>query len=336
MFADGHLPWQGATAMLHRQAVKLAIGLGPHNPGVLFYLKRACRGYGYELHDRGDCLEVRKDNRSILIPQKHFIHARTIAREFDVFFDAVVCEQSNGRFVVDYSRPRLHTCKSSGLQFELAGFSERSDVVKGYLHWYTPNPGDCVFDIGANCGISTYRFSKLVGHEGKVIALEPDPLNYALLRRNIARHNLRNVVAVHAAVANKRGLARFYADGSLGSCLADLPSVGTVARVQFVPTVTLADAFARWGEPDFCKIDIEGAEIQVLASAKDLLAEARTHFALDTSHIVRGQPTARSIERIFRESGFEVESAVISGAMTTWAKPVVNPVAAPEVAHRAA
>jgi len=133
MLPERHLSWQAVAAQLHRQAVRLAIALGPRNRGVLLYLKHVCSRYECEPLNRGDCLEFRKDSRSILLPEKHFAHASTIARYFDVFFDAVQCDVSEGRSIVDYSKPRLHTCKSLGLQFELAGFSERSDVVEGYL-----------------------------------------------------------------------------------------------------------------------------------------------------------------------------------------------------------
>ncbi len=201
------------------------------------------------------------------------------------------------------------------------GFLNEVTLSRGICVGYIPGPGDCVFDIGANCGLSTYCFSTLVGPEGRVIAFEPDPLSYSLLLRNIARHRLRNVTPVNAALAATRGTAPFYADGSIGSCLAGMPSLTTVAPVHAVETVTLEDAFSRWGEPDFCKIDIEGAEIQVLTAAKQLLAKVSTHFALDTSHSVGGRPTAAAIEQIFRESGFEVESGLVSDAMTTWAKP---------------
>jgi hypothetical protein len=100
----------------------------------------------------------------------------------------------------------------------------------------------------------------------------------------------------------------------------------SVGNVVSVPTVTLADAFAQWGPPTFCKIDIEGAEIAVIDAAHDLLRNSTCHFALDTNHLVGGAFTDTRIEDLFRRSGYEATSAN-KGMKTTWARPA--PASAP-------
>ncbi len=257
----------------------------------------------------------------MLVSRSHFVYLPTLAEQFDVCFTPVVPDFRDGAPVVDYSRPRLHTYRKSGLQFELAAFPEEDEMIEAYFRWYKPAPGDCVFDVGAHCGVSTYFLSRLVGPMGRVIAFEPDALNHSLLLHNIRRHRLKNVTVVNAAVAQTTGRAAFYREGALGSCLSRCSPRGTAGTTETVTTISLADAFSRWGVPDLCKIDIEGAEIEVIAAAAELLVHAKTHFTLDTSHIVRGRLTAPAIERLFRAYGFEVESAPVAGIMTTWARP---------------
>jgi FkbM family methyltransferase len=308
-------------ARLRYQLTKAAIALGPSNPLVHFLLQQQCQKHQCELVDAGSVLRIQKGNRAILLSNIHFVYAPDIAERFDLYFETVVPVLRDGGLVVDYSRPAVHTYKSSGLPFELAAFPEEQEAVEGYFHWYRPQPGDRVFDIGAHCGVSTYHLSKLVGSRGRVIAFEPDALNHALLLRNIERHGLTNVTVVKSALAEKTGRAEFHHEGTLGSCLSHWSRRRSVGNTYSVETITLSDAFRHWGIPDFCKMDIEGAELGVIEEASQLLRITKTQFALDTNHIVKGSLTALRIEKMFRAYGFHAASAVIAGSMTTWAQP---------------
>jgi len=306
---------------LHYLLTKVVIHLGSGNPLVGFLLRRGCRQHGVELFLRGEALELRKDNRAMLLSHRHFVYAPDMAQRFDTYFSPLVPSDSNGVSTVDYSSPRLQTYKKSGLQFELASFPEEDEAIEGYFRWYRPQPGDTVFDIGAHCGVSTYHFSKLVGPTGRVIAFEPDPLNHSLLLRNIARHELGNVTPLKIAIAGSRGQAAFHCEGTIGSGLARHSSRAAAGSVEIVETITLADSFERWGIPALCKIDIEGAETEVIGAAGELLKTARTQFALDTNHLVNGSLTNAEIEKLFTNYGYEAMSAEVEGMMTTWARP---------------
>ncbi len=62
---------------------------------------------------------------------------------------------------------------------------------------------DVVLDIGANIGYYTLILAKLVGKKGRVFAFEPDPTNFALLKKNISINGYKNVILVPKAVAGK-------------------------------------------------------------------------------------------------------------------------------------
>src|SRR5512138_2867115 len=53
--------------------------------------------------------------------------------------------------------------------------------------------GMVVVDIGANIGYYTLLFARLVGPQGRVIAFEPDPATFALLKKNVDSNQHRNV-----------------------------------------------------------------------------------------------------------------------------------------------
>ena len=306
---------------IHHALTKIAIKLGPRNPFIAALIRRRCRRYGVEVVFGQAFLELRKSDRSMRISVRHFVYVMDLAQRFELYFSPVEPTESGGRRVVDYSTPAVQTYRRSRLQFEIASIPEEDEVIEDYCRFYRPGAGDLVFDIGANCGVSTYYLSKLVGPAGRVVAFEPDPLNHSILLRNIERHCLKNVVPVNAAIASTDGHLSFHSEGSIGSGLARNSSRASVGSVLTVKCMTLRTAFSTWGEPAFCKVDIEGAELDVIASSLNLLRGSKTHFVLDTNHIQRGALTSLPIEKLFRSIGFESFSDKSAGSMTTWAGP---------------
>jgi FkbM family methyltransferase len=279
--------------MLRRAITSTIIRLGPQNALVCFLIDRKCRQFGARLTNKGSFLSLQKDKREMRLALKHFVYAPDMAERFDIYFSPLVPTETSGMLMLDFSRPGIvQTYASSGLQFQMASFPEEDDAIASYFHWYTPKAGETVYDVGAHCGVSTYHFSKLVGPTGRVIAFEPDPVNYSLLLLNIERHQLSNVTPLQIAISDACGEAEFNCEETIGSGLMQHSTRASVGKVIKVKTVTLEDAFLEWEPPSFCKIDIEGAEIAVISAARDLLQKAFCQFALDTNHLVDGGYTA--------------------------------------------
>ena len=133
-------------------------------------------------------------------------------------------------------------------------------------------PGSTVLDVGANVGAYTLLFAQWAGPAGRVIAFEPAPASVAGLRRQLKLNGLENrVEVVQAAVAGTVGAASFDCDGASGAnALATSP--GDARSVITVSTTTI-DAFCgeRGIRPDVIKIDVEGAELDVLRGARRTL-----------------------------------------------------------------
>ena len=136
--------------------------------------------------------------------------------------------------------------------------------------------GDRIFDIGANIGILTLLMARHGDDpERRLLAFEPEPRNHERLRRNVELNGLAGrVTPVRMALGATEGEADLYIRGGPGegrhSIAARAGSTGTIR----VP-VTTASAYARdhdqW--PHVVKIDVEGAEGQVLAGMDDLIRE---------------------------------------------------------------
>src|SRR4029078_8012850 len=125
------------------------------------------------------------------------------------------------------------------------------------------NPGDTVFDIGANIGIVTLLLSRLVGTAGKVFAFEPNPTCYEPLLSAIARNRMTNVDVQPVALGSlteERDLA-IPADNAGAASLRETKgrASGKTTRVS----VRTLDEFVNErgiSKIRFIKIDVEGFE----------------------------------------------------------------------------
>ena len=78
------------------------------------------------------------------------------------------------------------------------------------LESFVPNQGDTVIDVGAHAGRYSIISSMKVGNTGRVIAIEPDPQMFLLLKRNLALNNLNNVMTLNCAVYSTNGKVKLY------------------------------------------------------------------------------------------------------------------------------
>ncbi len=125
-----------------------------------------------------------------------------------------------------------------------------------------------VFDLGANIGLFTLHFSKLVGEEGHVYAFEPDPELFRILETNVSINKLDNVSIFPLAVSNKSGIANF----SLNAVQDGDNRLDSTTRTQNrikIETVSLDDFCEQKKiKVDFLKMDVQGSEPKVFEGMK--------------------------------------------------------------------
>ena len=117
-----------------------------------------------------------------------------------------------------------------------------------------------IIDAGANIGMSILFFKRLFPNS-KIIAFEPDPDIYALLVKNIQAHGYNDVDLNEAAVWINDDELTFYCEGSLSGSTVDFGNSGKTKKVKAIRLKTL---LAEFTSVDFLKMDIEGAEAEVL------------------------------------------------------------------------
>lgn len=157
-----------------------------------------------------------------------------------------------------------------------------------------------VVDAGANIGISTIWFARSFP-EAQVIAIEPDPGNFALLHTNIARYP--HCVALEAALGSKPGFAELSRPESQLAW-----AVRTTRSSQGVPILSVEDAFARSGgdDPFIVKIDIEGFERDVFASNLEWLDRTYVVFVEPHDWMFPGERISAGLQRAMAERPFEL------------------------------
>src|SRR5262245_173018 len=106
------------------------------------------RRHGARLGYGDGIIAVRREARTVLIPQRHAVYAPDLILNFDAYWGSVL--DSHG--TIDFSSPALFEYRDSGLKFWLPSFPEESSALASYFRDGYPRAGDVVFDIGAHCG----------------------------------------------------------------------------------------------------------------------------------------------------------------------------------------
>jgi FkbM family methyltransferase len=184
-----------------------------------------------------------------------------------------------------------------------------SETVRFVWGWL--RAGLTVLDVGAHVGQYTLLASGLVGPAGRVIAFEPHPVLGRVLRRNVDRVGGQNVTVLPVALGRAPGpgtLVLHPPDNFGGSSLRPDDSSAHHARAA-IEVTTLDDALDRLGRPpvDLVKIDVEGAELDVIDGARGTLA-ANPCVVLIVEFLRANPPrfghTVEDLEARLRELGF--------------------------------
>jgi FkbM family methyltransferase len=171
--------------------------------------------------------------------------------------------------------------------------------------------GATVVDVGANIGYNTVHAAHLVGATGRVIAIEPTPDNLAVLRRNVAAAGFANV-AVHAVAAGRAaGTQDLYVRGDVSAVNSLFPQscyafVTDVLPVPVLPLDELVDGCA-----DVVKIDVEGAELDVLEGMPRLLGSPGVALIVEWHPLLQRLAgyAPDELPRWLLERGFRLEAA---------------------------
>lgn len=160
-----------------------------------------------------------------------------------------------------------------------------------------------VIDCGANVGVSVAYWKRL-DPGARVTAIEPDPAIFAALVENCRRLGHADVDTIEAAAWTSAGSARFWCEGGDSGRLVDAGGAADGEAQRAVRTIRLRD---RLNEPiDLLKLDVEGAEPEILADCADRLGEVDHLFVEVHAFAGKPQPLA-DVLAILKAANYRVE-----------------------------
>jgi FkbM family methyltransferase len=209
--------------------------------------------------------------------------------------------------------------------------------IEGYIQdgaWRI-EPGMTVLDVGGCYGEFALYASKCVGPTGRVIMIEPDGKNVEVARKTFALNgNPANLEIVQGGLWNKPGTLRFNAgQGATSSMVgagAGTEAAAAVAAREGGQTVEVdVESLASLAERlkldriDFVKMDVEGAELEVVSAAGELPPTHKPRYAIASYHIVDGRQTADVLPAEFARIGYQ-SSTGNPRHLTTWSWPAAR------------
>ncbi|MCB0516532.1 MAG: FkbM family methyltransferase [Chitinophagales bacterium] len=172
--------------------------------------------------------------------------------------------------------------------------------------------GDCVIDIGAHYGYFSLLAAYLVGKNGKVLSFEAGKSTLEILQRNVAAHP--QIKTFHQAIAAAQGEATFYEFSPLYSEYNTLEIEQFAEKRWFknnppekfsVATRSLDDVIATEKiVPRLIKIDVEGAEAQIVAGSTQLLRSQNPFIVMEYLCAARDNLQHQKAAQLLKNEGF--------------------------------
>lgn len=217
-------------------------------------------------------------------------------RSQQAYADRVLRKQSSTFEVSDpyFSPLSLYSVPGNG-KVSVSLHSHSVDIVSVFLlgqYTYShgsqrirPEPGDVVLDIGGCWGDTALAFASHVGTEGRVYTFEFDPESLEILQTNLALNpHLDAVEVVRSPLWSRSGETLEFVQAGRMTQIASKPdSTASILRVE----TTTVDDFVTQNElrqVDFIKMDVEGAELEVLAGASETIRRFSPTLAIAAYH----------------------------------------------------
>lgn len=180
----------------------------------------------------------------------------------------------------------------------------REIFVRNIYYFKSLNPDPLIIDCGSNIGLSVLFFKKLYP-QSRIMAFEPSPAAFEVLKKNIKENNIINVECFNVAVSDKNERTKLYYGSTAGGPLSQsLESARGGKESIVIDTVELAKYVK---EPvDLLKMDIEGSEMKAM---KNLLENDKIKFIRQIlleyhHHIHPNEDNLSLMLKILEDSGF--------------------------------
>jgi len=183
---------------------------------------------------------------------------------------------------------------------DAASFLASWDEIFGKeIYNFNPvNDAPRILDCGANVGVSCLYFRKHFPN-ARITAFEPDPKIFAYLQTNLTNAGYIDVKLIPKGVWSSATTLRFQSEGSDGGRICN----GEATNIINIPTVRLRDYLNE--SVDLLKIDIEGAETEVILDIAPVLKNVRNIFVEYHSFEKQPQTIGKLVQTLI-DAGFRI------------------------------
>jgi len=138
-------------------------------------------------------------------------------------------------------------------------------------------------DIGSNLGYYALLASKCTGPRGKVIAIEPEPNNFDLLKINVETNRIENVTVLPYAIGDENGTSKFFVTEASNTNSLLQPALGNVMASIHVQVRKLDTLYEELNIPriDLVRMDIEGGEIIAIKGMSRVLKQYKPMLLIE-------------------------------------------------------
>lgn len=199
------------------------------------------------------------------------IARRRTSLDVSIFFDDLWIYRINSAFIPGTERITFRNTREWESALNFLG-----DSRDYWFHIYKPKPGDVIVDIGAGFGADTLLFSRSVGKNGRVIAIEAHPLEFLRLKK-LCKWNLPyNATAYQYAIIDQRCTCYIEDGPQMAFNRVSYTKGGAFRQIQ-VQGIQLDELCQEQGidHIDFLKMNIEGAERFAINGAKNIIKKTQ-------------------------------------------------------------
>jgi len=174
--------------------------------------------------------------------------------------------------------------------------------------------GMTCLDIGANIGYYATIESKIVGKSGRVIAIEPSPITFSYLKRNMELQKISNYEVHNFAMGDMEGEVNFLSHhkSNLSMVFQKGQSIPPGCELTTVHAITV-DKFVeekKLKNLDLIRMDVEGYEFEILNSAKKTITKYEPMIQLELHKFILGSKKLKKILLDFKNFGYTVKCCV--------------------------
>ncbi len=217
----------------------------------------------------------------------------------------------NKEYVINVNGYKLKSIPNDrGISLELLKFNTHEPLSTKLISRELKKGMVCI-DLGGNIGYYTLLESNRVGNSGKVICIEPSPLNYRYLKKNLEMQNSSNVETHNFACGDINGEINFLISKNSNTCrtIPEEEPIPNGEQVIKVPIRKL-DSFLEENplqKIDFLRTDVEGYELQVFEGARKTIQQFKPMIQIEVHPDYLGKSKTRKFLQFLKNEDYEVK-----------------------------